>query len=535
MMVAWHSRGLGVLALFGAAALAACSDDGTTSTSVSGGGSTGSTSSASGTSDATTGNVTTESPTTTNNSGTGTATDGTTGDASTGGVTTGGTTAVGSTGPGPFCGDGNVDPGEECDDGNTDDTDACTNACKNAVCGDGIVGPGEACDDGNMVDNDDCTNACASASCGDGIMGPGEECDDGNMVDTDDCLNTCLLAKCGDMVVHEGTEECDDGNMADTDACLNTCVAAKCGDGVVHEGVEQCDDMNMVDNDACSNMCVKATCMDKLKNGSELDVDCGGPDCPKCGLGQACGMDADCGVGVCLKNKCVSNKSCKSLFDGDNTLKDGQYSLDPDEGGPNAAFMAFCNMANDGGGWTLIMKSIQTNFLYDDVLWENDMTLNPADFDFATNGKKSKYQTFTTVGFGEIRTTNADNFATSYIYKLAAPVASAKALFLGPGVEVSKTVLVPAFENMHAAYDKHFASCNPSTKYVNHGINLKKINGVAFLNDSATCDWNGGARFGMRVNASQNATGNHAGQGWGTYTTVDTMYIAPMKQLLWVR
>ena len=371
--------------------------------------------------------------------------------------------------------------------------------------------------------------------CGDGVVDDGEECDDGNDVDTDDCLSTCVAAKCGDGAVFEGTEECDDGNMVDTDACLNTCVAAKCGDGVVQEGVEQCDDMNMVDDDACSNACVSATCMDKVKNGAELDVDCGGPDCPKCGLGQACGGDADCGVGVCLKNKCVSNKSCKSLFDGDNTLKDGQFSLDPDEGGPNAAFMAYCDMTHDGGGWTLIMKSIQTNFLYDDVLWENDMTLNPADFDFATNGKKSKYQTFTTVGFGEIRTTNADNFATSYTYKLAAPVASAKALFLGPGVEVSKTVLVPAFENMHVAYDKHYAGCNPSTKYVNHGINLKKINGVTFLNDSGLCDWNGGARFGMRVNGNHNSTGNHAGQGWGTYTTVDTNYIAAMKQLLWVR
>ncbi len=533
MRMACHTYRIGALACF--AALAACSDDGSTSTGASNSG--GSTTAAASTGDATTGDATTGGPTTGVTTSDGSVS-GSTGPGSTGDVTTGGTT-VATTGPDPFCGDGVTDAGEECDDGNMDDADACTNACKNAVCGDGIVGPGEACDDGNMVDDDACTNACAPAGCGDAIVQAGEECDDGNMDDTDACLSTCKNAVCGDMAIQAGAEECDDGNMDDTDACVTGCKNAKCGDTFVQAGKEECDDGNMADNDACSNMCVKATCMDKVKNGSELDVDCGGPDCAKCGLGQACGMDADCGVGVCLKNKCVSNKSCKSLFDGDNTLKDGQFSLDPDEGGPNPAFMAYCDMTHDAGGWTLIMKSINTNFHYDDVLWENDTTLAPADFDFVTNLKKSKYQTFTTVGFGEIRTTNADNFATSYIYKLAAPVASAKALFLGPGVEVSKTVLIPAFENMHGAYDKHYAGCNPSTKYVNHGINLKKINGVAFLPDGNFCDWNGGARFGMRVNGSHANTGDHSGQGWGTYTTIavngDAMYVAVMKQLLWVR
>ena len=331
----------------------------------------------------------------------------------------------------------------------------------------------------------------------------------------------------------------DNGNADDTDMCLSTCLTATCGDGQVQAGVEGCDDGNAEDLDACSNTCVAATCSDKQKNSAETDIDCGGPTCPKCGLGNACGGDADCGAGVCLKNKCVSNKSCKALFDGDNTLKDGPYSLDPDEGGPNQPFMAYCDMTHDGGGWTLIMKSVNNNFHYDDVLWENDLTLNPADFDFVGDGKRSKYQTFLTVGFGEIRTSNTDNFGTSYMVKLAAPVASAKALFTGPGVEVNKTMLLPHFENMHIAFDKHVALCNPSTKYVNHGFNLKKLNGGNALPDGGFCDWNGGARFGLRVNGNHGNTGNHAGQGWGTYTTLpinnNPQYVAVMKQLLWVR
>jgi cysteine-rich repeat protein len=498
-------------------ALAGCSDAADPGTGTGEGSSSGGGTTAIGTSttgpEPTTAGTTIEPPTSSESaSGTtsvgttdATTTDASTTDASTTDAST--TDASSSTGPAPACGDGKTDPGEECDDGNQEDTDACTNACKNAACGDGIVGPGEACDDGNQEDADACSNTCASASCGDGVKQPGEECDDANMVDTDACLSTCLAAKCGDLVVQAGSEECDDGNADDTDGC--------------------------------SNLCVLPTCKDGVKNATETDVDCGGAACPKCGLGGVCGADLDCGLGVCLQNKCVSNKSCKSLFDGDNALKDGKYTIDPDEGGPVLPFEAYCDMTHDGGGWTLIMKAVNTNFHYDDVLWENDLTLNPTDFDFVGDGKRSKYQSFLNVGFSEIRTSNTDNFATSYMVKLAAPVASAKALFIGPGVEVNKAMLLPHFESLHIAFDKHAAYCNPSTKYVNHGFNLKKLNGIAALPDGGLCDWNGGARFGLRVNANHGNTGNHAGQGWGTYTTLtinnNPQYVAVMKQLLWVR
>jgi cysteine-rich repeat protein len=303
---------------------------------------------------------------------------------------------------------------------------------------------------------------------------------------------------------------------------------------VVQEGIEACDDGNADDVDGCSNLCVLPTCKDGVKNATETDIDCGGAACPKCGVGGVCAADLDCGVGVCLQNKCVSNKSCKSLFDGDKTLKDGKYTIDPDEGGAGLPFEAYCDMTHDGGGWTLIMKVVNTNFLYDDALWENNLTLNPADFDFATDGKKSKYQAFLSVGFGELRSSATDGL-TSHLQKLAAPVASATALFAGPGVEYSKTMLIAYFNNLSIAYDKHAALCNPSTKYVNYGVNLKKINGVNALPDGGFCDWNGGARFGQRVNGDHNATGNHAGQGWGTYTTINANYLTLMKQLLWVR
>ena len=364
----------------------------------------------------------------------------------------------------------------------------------------------------------DCGGACATKCATGKACGVGADCA------SSVCSgNVCQAATCANGAKNGSETDVDCGGAA-CPKCVNgkVCTAGTdCSSGICTAGI-------------CT--APAPTCVDGVKNGTETDIDCGGDKCNKCGLGLACGGNSDCGVGICSANKCISNKSCKALHDGDPLLKDGKYMLDPDEGGPNAAFEAYCDMSHDGGGWTLIMKSINTNFLYDDVLWENNATLNPTDFDFMTDAKKSKYQTFMTVGFGAIRSSVVDG-SSAQIYTLGAPVASATALFTGPGVEVNKTMLSPYFEGIHVAYDKHLAvnGCNPSTKYVNYGINLKKLNGVAFLPDGGQCDWNGGARFGLRVNGNHNGTGNHAGQGWGTYTTIDANYVAKMTQLLWVR
>lgn len=41
-----------------------------------------------------------------------------------------------------------------------------------------------------------------------------------------------------------------------------------------------------------------ATCFNGRRDGTETGVDCGGPDCPKCGAGQPCGTASDCGSGT---------------------------------------------------------------------------------------------------------------------------------------------------------------------------------------------------------------------------------------------
>ncbi|HEY0136982.1 MAG TPA: DUF4215 domain-containing protein [Nannocystis sp.] len=257
------------------------------------------------------------------------------------------------------CGDGIVQPPEVCDDGNTDDADACSNLCAAAACGDGVIQPPEACDDGNSEDADTCTSTCQAAACGDGFTQPGEACDDGNQTNDDDCTNACALASCGDGAPQPG-EQCDDGNKDDTDACLGTCLTASCGDGVVQAGVEACDDGNQSNLDACTVACALPACDDQIKSGSESDVDCGGAACNDCNKGKSCLADTDCITGACVNGGCNLPTSCKQLKNGLPATTTGVYTLDTDGDGPKQPFDVYCEMATDGGGWTLAGRSRNT-------------------------------------------------------------------------------------------------------------------------------------------------------------------------------
>jgi hypothetical protein len=47
-----------------------------------------------------------------------------------------------------------------------------------------------------------------------------------------------------------------------------------------------------------------ATCSDKVKNGDEADVDCGGASCGKCADTKQCSAPSDCESGVCTSGVC---------------------------------------------------------------------------------------------------------------------------------------------------------------------------------------------------------------------------------------
>src|SRR5690349_14137552 len=51
--------------------------------------------------------------------------------------------------------------------------------------------------------------------------------------------------------------------------------------------------------------CSVAACNDRMKDGDETDIDCGGP-CTPCGAAKACRQPADCLSGACVGSACTA-------------------------------------------------------------------------------------------------------------------------------------------------------------------------------------------------------------------------------------
>ncbi|HPY19976.1 MAG TPA: hypothetical protein PLM08_19970, partial [Polyangiaceae bacterium] len=172
---------------------------------------------------------------------------------------------------------------------------------------------------------------CVPASCGNQKLDPGETdvdcggpdcapCADGlKCLEGDDCKSgvcnatakTCSAPACDDKVKNGSETDVDCGG-----SCPNGCAAGKaCKENGDCKG-GQCD----------ANQC-QPTCTDEEKNGTETDVDCGGSCATKCDTGKACANHGDCASGSCENNVCKAADACK------NHVKDGDET-DVDCGGP---------------------------------------------------------------------------------------------------------------------------------------------------------------------------------------------------------
>ncbi len=173
-----------------------------------------------------------------------------------------------------------------CDDNNPcTQTDACSaGACvgafKPGCCGNGACEAGEACL---------CVEDCLGQSCQTDPCLQGESCQPDGICGGGQPKPTC----------------CGDGKCAAAEkcGCIDDCKGTVCDDG----NAETYDDLC-----TAGGKCEGKTpnCMDKLENGKETDVDCGGPLCPKCANGLDCIEDNDCQSGMCENGKCVSPVSC---------------------------------------------------------------------------------------------------------------------------------------------------------------------------------------------------------------------------------
>lgn len=188
---------------------------------------------------------------------------------------------------------------------------SCTDGVKNAMETDVDCG-GTACNKCALGKACAAADDCLSATCNGGLCAtPPAVCTDGIKNGSESAVD------CGGSVC----PRCDLGKM-----CLagSDCLSATCSGG----------------------QCVPppATCTDGLKNGSETDVDCGGPTCNKCALTKMCVAASDCASAICTGGRCVAPPDpCK---DG---VKNGSET-DVDCGGPTCgkcALLKSCVAATD--------------------------------------------------------------------------------------------------------------------------------------------------------------------------------------------
>jgi len=72
-----------------------------------------------------------------------------------------------------------------------------------------------------------------------------------------------------------------------------------------------------------SGVCTTPACTDGRKNGSETDIDCGGPSCAPCANGKACQVAADCSDGACTAGICQTSTCAPGHQDCNHDPTDG--------------------------------------------------------------------------------------------------------------------------------------------------------------------------------------------------------------------
>jgi len=186
------------------------------------------------------------------------------------------------------------------------------------------------------------------------------------------CVSSvCQAATCTDKVKNGAETDVDCGGPT----CTTCADGKKCGKaGDCTSGV--CD--------AVSGLCAAPTCTDKVKNGSETDVDCGGSVCSACALGKGCAASADCTKAVCDNKTCRLPISCNEYKQHHASATTGVHTIDPDKGSASNKYSVYCEMSLGGGGWTLVAKVCATD-KSDRWTWMHNRWKDSSSFGSYTN------------------------------------------------------------------------------------------------------------------------------------------------------
>jgi Ca2+-binding EF-hand superfamily protein len=199
--------------------------------------------------------------------------------------------------------------------------DCISSNCHNSIC----VSFSNKVKDGGETDKDCGGTASIKAH---KFCGIGQNCAKGFDCRTTSCKggkckSTTPLALCTDGIMG--------GQETDLDCGGPTCTSV----GRTCNETKQC----RTGSDCTSGICgpglrgskstVCASCLNKIVDGSETDTDCGGKSCKACGDGASCLKHNDCTSGSCYVNSITRSMRCVSCF---NKVKDGQET-DVDCGG----------------------------------------------------------------------------------------------------------------------------------------------------------------------------------------------------------
>ncbi len=169
---------------------------------------------------------------------------------------------------------------------------------------------GDVSDGADVADTTDTTRPSGDTSlCGDKTLdgdesdidcggscaacGVGKTCNSGV-----DCgSGSCTTAPGGKCQPASCTDRVKNGDEVDVDCGGPSC--GPCADGLKCTGPTDCI------NKVCGSLgsCLASTCVDGVTNGKESDTDCGGP-CPKCKPGKKCTSNTDCFTDTCNLGQC---------------------------------------------------------------------------------------------------------------------------------------------------------------------------------------------------------------------------------------
>jgi hypothetical protein len=121
---------------------------------------------------------------------------------------------------------------------------------------------------------------------------PGRDC----QTDTDCAEGVCSEAFCQ---VPTCTDKVRNGNETGIDCGGGDCPVCANGLGCV-------DDVDCADHRCVALVCVAPRCTDGLLNGAESSLDCGGAECSPCAAGKDCTLGTDCMSGICVDKTCTA-------------------------------------------------------------------------------------------------------------------------------------------------------------------------------------------------------------------------------------